>query len=32
MNIMVTEDWKLKRNEQEITVEEFINAVWEERF
>ena len=32
MNIMVKEDWKLKRNEQEITVEEFINAVWEERF
>ena len=32
MNIMVTEDWRLKRNEQEITVEEFINAVWEERF
>ena len=27
MNIMVKEDWKLKRNEQEITVEEFINAV-----
>ena len=32
MNIMVKEDWKLKRNEQEITIEEFINAVWEERF
>ena len=32
MNIMVKEDWKLKRIEQEITVEEFINAVWEERF
>ena len=32
MNIMVTEDWRLKRNEQEITIEEFINAVWEERF
>ena len=32
LNIMVKEDWKLKRNEQEITIEEFINAVWEERF
>ena len=32
MNIMMSEDWKLKRNEQEIDIAEFINAVWEERF
>ena len=32
LNVMIEENWKVKRNKQEITVEEFINAIWEARF
>ena len=32
LNVMIEENWKVKRKKQEITVEEFINAIWEERF
>ena len=32
LNVMIEENWKIKRKKQEITVEDFINAIWEERF
>lgn len=32
LNIAIEENWKMKRDNQEISVEEFINAIWQERF
>lgn len=32
LNVMIQDKWTIKRKKQEITVEEFINAIWEERF
>lgn len=32
LNVMIQDKWTVKRKKQEITVEEFINAIWEERF
>jgi len=32
LNIMIEEEWVLERKNQKLTIKEFINAVWEERF
>lgn len=32
LNIAIEENWKFKRDNQEVSVEEFMNAIWQERF
>ena len=32
LNIAIEENWKLKKDNQEVSVEEFMNAIWQERF